>query len=444
MRSLISAAFLIGTVFALETNAQAYLTRIPDSVMQTLKVGVIRGEHFSSFSSTPYFITKFINVGFRQVDSIYPGIDTSLLRTYDIFYFPLGWCYDQTVDAWVSDNAGFFKSFVYNGGYIVLEQPNCGKPLVMLPYPVYLSTWYDRGDYPEIILDSAHYITKGIDADDIPMAADQIDSIDSHYASLVKGRATDVPDFNYASYGQGRVFLYLGNTARDTLLYRIMTWNAWARLYSRRVSFTLVSSSTNLVSDVYLRSPFNTILFRNNFSSIGKTVDTTYVLGNDFVLSINVYTRMGNFEYFSNSECAQIIQVSKTIWEFRFEDSPEPGKHWDYNDVVIRMTLADDDTLTTAVNARPIGGSHVFSLQQNIPNPFNPSTTIEYRICDADNVQVDVCDVKGKMVDILVHEFKKPGVYTVTWNASRHASGVYFFRLQSGKFFDEKKGILLK
>lgn len=85
-----------------------------------------------------------------------------------------------------------------------------------------------------------------------------------------------------------------------------------------------------------------------------------------------------------------------------------------------------------------------FILHQNYPNPFNPTTSIEYQLVDAEKVSLKVYDVLGREVKTLVNEEKLPGNYSVTFDASNLSSGIYFYRMQSGKFIDTKKMILLK
>ena len=93
-----------------------------------------------------------------------------------------------------------------------------------------------------------------------------------------------------------------------------------------------------------------------------------------------------------------------------------------------------------------------FELSQNYPNPFNPSTKIRYRIPFVDthrraspqNVSLKVYDVLGNEVATLVNENKAPGVYEIEFNGNRLTSGVYFYRLQSGKFNAVKKFVLMK
>ncbi len=85
-----------------------------------------------------------------------------------------------------------------------------------------------------------------------------------------------------------------------------------------------------------------------------------------------------------------------------------------------------------------------FSLSQNYPNPFNPLTTIRYSIPKGDAVVIEVFDMLGNEVSTLVNEEKEKGVYSVSFDASNFASGIYFYRLQTGNFVETKKMLLLK
>jgi Secretion system C-terminal sorting domain len=85
-----------------------------------------------------------------------------------------------------------------------------------------------------------------------------------------------------------------------------------------------------------------------------------------------------------------------------------------------------------------------FSLYQNFPNPFNPSTVIGYEVASFGKVSLKVYDLLGREVVTLVNEVKAQGSYTATFNASNLSGGVYFYRLQSGTYSDTKKLVLLK
>jgi hypothetical protein len=85
-----------------------------------------------------------------------------------------------------------------------------------------------------------------------------------------------------------------------------------------------------------------------------------------------------------------------------------------------------------------------FQLMQNYPNPFNPSTIISYIIPKDVNVTLKVYDILGNVVKILVDGYKSQGKYTINFNASNLASGIYFYRLQAGDYTATKKLLLLK
>jgi hypothetical protein len=85
-----------------------------------------------------------------------------------------------------------------------------------------------------------------------------------------------------------------------------------------------------------------------------------------------------------------------------------------------------------------------YKLDYNFPNPFNPITTIRYQIPWNGFVSLKVFDVLGREVRTLVNEVKQAGNYTVDFNATEFASGVYFYKLTSGDFSDIKRMILVK
>jgi hypothetical protein len=85
-----------------------------------------------------------------------------------------------------------------------------------------------------------------------------------------------------------------------------------------------------------------------------------------------------------------------------------------------------------------------YTLSNNYPNPFNPSTIIEYGLPKEDKVVLKIYNVIGQEVVTLKNEIQRAGRYRVTFNASKLASGVYFYRLQTGNFNQIKKMLLVK
>jgi hypothetical protein len=85
-----------------------------------------------------------------------------------------------------------------------------------------------------------------------------------------------------------------------------------------------------------------------------------------------------------------------------------------------------------------------FSLKQNHPNPFNPTTQINYSVKTTSEVTLKVYDMLGKEVASLVNGRKEPGNYSVTFNAENLPSGIYVYKLTAGKFTTTKKLLLIK
>jgi hypothetical protein len=85
-----------------------------------------------------------------------------------------------------------------------------------------------------------------------------------------------------------------------------------------------------------------------------------------------------------------------------------------------------------------------FTLDQNFPNPFNPATVIQYSIPKESQVTLKIYNMLGQEVMTLVNEQQKAGYYKFTLNASKLASGVYFYQVVADKYVATKKMLLLK
>jgi hypothetical protein len=85
-----------------------------------------------------------------------------------------------------------------------------------------------------------------------------------------------------------------------------------------------------------------------------------------------------------------------------------------------------------------------FRLYQNYPNPFNPVTNIKFDIPKSSPVKIAVYDISGREISTLVNEQLSAGSYDINWNGSEHASGVYFYKLETGSFTEVKKMVLVK
>jgi len=92
------------------------------------------------------------------------------------------------------------------------------------------------------------------------------------------------------------------------------------------------------------------------------------------------------------------------------------------------------------VNTIPVN----FSLAQNYPNPFNPTTTIEFVTPINGNVTLQIFDLSGREVHVLINEYRTEGSYKVNFGGESYPSGVYFYKLTVDNFTDTKKMLLVK
>ncbi|MYF92071.1 MAG: T9SS type A sorting domain-containing protein [Gemmatimonadetes bacterium] len=115
----------------------------------------------------------------------------------------------------------------------------------------------------------------------------------------------------------------------------------------------------------------------------------------------------------------------------------------------VEITLSDpgaSEAAKVAVQTRP----EAFALADNFPNPFNPTTTIQYALPRAADVELTVYNVVGQPVRTLVAEHQSAGRYAVEWDATDDrghslSAGMYLYRLQAGgEFLKVKKMLLLK
>ena len=91
-----------------------------------------------------------------------------------------------------------------------------------------------------------------------------------------------------------------------------------------------------------------------------------------------------------------------------------------------------------------IGVPQQFNLLQNFPNPFNPTTKINFDLPVASKISLEVFDISGKLVSILADGFTNAGYHSIELNASGLSSGIYFYRLTAGEFISTKRMMLIK
>jgi hypothetical protein len=112
----------------------------------------------------------------------------------------------------------------------------------------------------------------------------------------------------------------------------------------------------------------------------------------------------------------------------------------DYRQAVYAQHFAD----AAAANDHDVALPKAYALSQNYPNPFNPTTEIAFALPKSGLTTLKVYDLLGREVTTLVNRSLQAGDHRLSFDASSLASGIYFYRLESGSFSATKKMILLK
>ncbi len=157
---------------------------------------------------------------------------------------------------------------------------------------------------------------------------------------------------------------------------------------------------------------------------------------------------------FSNSNIVKYQHRNSTTWRSINYDFIENIRNLQFVDESILMVQTNragyyrvdiSDTVTTSVEeVKPVNEPAAFSLSQNYPNPFNPETVIRYALPDAGYVKGVVYDILGREVATLLKGEMSAGNHEVKFDAAGLASGVYIFRLESGKYSSAIKMVVNK
>lgn len=162
------------------------------------------------------------------------------------------------------------------------------------------------------------------------------------------------------------------------------------------------------------------------------------------VLNSNIFIGTQNKIYFSSNDGANWSDITLGL----------PGNpsitEIVYNNQYI-FTMLQSGAVYRLLKSSVIGINHIsseipanYKLSQNYPNPFNPTTNIEFSLPEKSFVKLNVFDINGRQISQLVNENLSAGTFKYDFNAENHPSGTYFYKLETDKFSETKKMILMK
>jgi hypothetical protein len=160
----------------------------------------------------------------------------------------------------------------------------------------------------------------------------------------------------------------------------------------------------------------------NNYGfEIERIAVSDKLLANNQQLNTNSWVKIGFVKGSGNSNSPK---------NYSFTDTPTGGMEFKYRlkqiDLNGQYEYSDVVKVTLAAPTN-------FAVGQNFPNPFNPTTSIQYQVSGTSNVTLKVYDVLGKEVTTLVNENKTPGKYEIKFDGSNLSSGIYFYTLHAAE-----------
>ncbi|MBD3169990.1 MAG: DUF4397 domain-containing protein [candidate division Zixibacteria bacterium] len=179
------------------------------------------------------------------------------------------------------------------------------------------------------------------------------------------------------------------------------------------------------------------------FSDYLKLQPTTYLL--DMTLADNNNAIVATYKIDLNGlgSSSAVLFASGFLNPKDNNDGPAFGLYAALSNGTVVQFLTTDE-LITRLSGDGAGIPVKFSLNQNYPNPFNPATNIEFALPTGSDVSLRVYNVMGQEIETLVDGYMDAGVHQVSFDASDHSSGLYFYRLNAGSFSDTRKMMLVK
>ncbi len=211
------------------------------------------------------------------------------------------------------------------------------------------------------------------------------------------------------------------------------------RVTPQGISGVVYTGTTNIV----FMAPVPVFISSFSVHNAGSVVELTWdIQADEEVIGFKIYRSAGEDGVRELINADSVIPTD--VREYR-DTSTGAGRSYEYT---LGVVLADGGEISSQTISVTIDASELV-LNQNHPNPFNPSTTITFTSPKAGWVTLNVYDASGKLIRTLVNEEMPTGSNDVAWNGTDNAgnrvsSGVYFYRLTAGKQTLTKKMVLLK
>ncbi|MBV6418960.1 MAG: hypothetical protein DAHOPDDO_00170 [Ignavibacteriaceae bacterium] len=175
------------------------------------------------------------------------------------------------------------------------------------------------------------------------------------------------------------------------------------------------------------------------------TITVANVSETNQATNVNVIlTKQSTSLNFSKDEATIEMLETKAEAEATFTFDINRNAQINRRDTIEFMITGSDGIMMTKQFIFSYTGPKEFKLEQNFPNPFNPTTTIQYQLPTDAKVTLKIYDILGSEVATLINEEQEAGFKEIKFNAINIASGMYVYRLQSGDYVSVKKMLIVK
>ena len=191
--------------------------------------------------------------------------------------------------------------------------------------------------------------------------------------------------------------------------------------------------------------------YKSVFLSPNNTIEEATLVLKDNTLGITTKSGIGGVQIvvsgdhsiFNNSSY-DFYENNGTILIFSLEGKDITGELFTFTGNLVIEEIIVANWNGEEVTADILDTVSGYRLSSAYPNPFNPSTTINYTVAKYDHVSIAVYDVIGRKIESLVNGHVDAGNYEITWNGSNYSSGIYYVKMKSGSYQNTQKLLLMK
>ncbi|NOR44157.1 MAG: T9SS type A sorting domain-containing protein, partial [Candidatus Delongbacteria bacterium] len=426
-----------------------YLTNIVEST---------DSDEYYTWSIPPFLYGEYFSIKISSVDYVYVyGVSTGYFSIFNtnpndqliIYKIESNWN-DST---WVKTRRSFYNR-VSNGNIIDLQAQRYTDGENPTTYKTYDATYgseYYELRYFDSSMHSGPYYYYSI-ADMFRYYLDG--RIRGHYVDNVYADSYD-----YTATATDKIYNYVNN--KLDYIYDYYGPSSDYKVTTEYIAYYLYGQFER-VSDIDYHKYYGwnntSILKRTNWEYFShQGISITEQLDEDTAIWSNLSKKIHRFD-----DLGILRKEERYIWESNEWLQNEADSLYYYDGGVLQRVITfnydntlgeysndtkmeyvyDDPTLSIEVEQLIIDN---YTLEQNYPNPFNPETTISYSILNTAQVQLNVYNIQGQLVEILVNKKMDKGSHTVNFNAKNQTTGMYIYDLKvNGISVESRKMMLLK